>query len=105
MTRDGTNGEATYSTRKAVNYIHVYVLEFQDGSRKEPTQDCHGSGRVHLHLLGFADEPALSEIPWGSIISANFPETDDQPVRGYVEGSQLDRNGDSGCPIFNGNSG
>ena len=41
----------------------------------------------------------------GSIISANFPETDDQPVRGYVDGSHFDRNGDSVCPMFNGNSG
>ena len=31
----------------------------------------------------------------GSIISANLPETDDQPMRRYVEGSQLDRNGDN----------
>ena len=63
MIRDGTGCEATCSTRKVVNYLHFYVLEFQNGSRKEPTQDYHGSGRVHLHLLGFADDTVMSEIP------------------------------------------
>ena len=45
--------------------LHTFLsLEIQDGYRKEPTQDYHGSGRVHLHLLGFADDTAMSEIPW-----------------------------------------
>ena len=46
----------------------------------------------------------MQEIPRDSIISAN-PETNDQPMRGYVKGSQLDRNGDSGCPMLLQNSG
>eukprot|EP00438_Fugacium_kawagutii_P035323 Skav206913 [mRNA] locus=scaffold808:379673:388710:+ [translate_table: standard] len=38
-------------TKTVVNYFQR--LEFQDGKRKLPTQDYHGSGRVHVHSLDY----------------------------------------------------
>ena len=37
--------------KTVVNYFQR--LEFQDGKRKLPTQDYHGSGRVHVHSLDY----------------------------------------------------
>ena len=39
-------------------------LEIQDGSRKAPTQDYHGSGRVHLHLFDHGADPMGKCAEW-----------------------------------------
>jgi len=43
------------SLQTVVNYFQR--LEFQDGKRKLPTQDYHGSGRVHVHSLDYLGSP------------------------------------------------
>ena len=44
-----------------IHFPFFLRIEFQDGSRKEPTQDYHGSGRPHLHMLIFGDFDDLSQ--------------------------------------------
>ena len=80
--------------------VHAFVrLEFQDGHRKAPTQDYHGSGRVHVHALVFADTADLPQLKLHNLMSATMPE-DDAEMAGYVRGSQLDRRRhQSGWPV------
>ena len=77
-------------------------IEFQDGSRKEPTQSYHGSGRPHIHVLLFTDKPASLGLE--SSASASFTEHTDQDFRCYVKGSQLDRGGRTPWPEHDGKS-
>ena len=95
MTRDGTNGEAIYSRQKMVNCVHFCAWNIKMDRERNQHKTTMVQAESTYIFLGFADEIAMLEIPWDSIISANLPETDDQPMRRYVEGSQLDRNGDS----------
>ena len=47
-----------------VHPVHVFLrVEFQDGTRKAPTQDYHGSGRPHIHVLVFASTQAVHVAP------------------------------------------
>ena len=88
--------------------IHAFMrLEFQDGTRKAATQDYHGSGRPHLHVLVFCTREALQNMNLDETLSATMPEkVDDADILpGIVEGSQLDRKGRSGWPIHEGCSG
>ena len=78
--------------------LHFFLrLEYQDGTRKAPTQDYHGSGRVHVHMIIFVRPEDLPQLPIAEAISATLPE--DPDLRGYVEGSQYDRDGRSGWPV------
>ena len=79
--------------------LHAFTrLEFQDGHRKEPTQAYHGSGRVHVHALIFCDVEDLPQLELDKKLSATLPK-DDPVLRGFVEGSQLDRKRKSGWPL------
>ena len=82
--------------------VHVFLrTEFQDGTRKAPTQDYHGSGRPHVHVLVFAPKEALRNMKLEESVLATRPEPLDEndPLPGIVEGSQLDRAGRSGWPL------
>jgi ASC-1-like (ASCH) protein len=68
---------------------YLLRLEFQDGTRKQPTQDYHGSGRVHEHALGFAEKPEMFRLD--KVASATLEHED--PLCSYVHDSQKDRNG------------
>lgn len=91
-------------------------VEFQDGTRKAPTQDYHGSGRPHVHVLVFASPEAVQSMSLAESVSATMPPSlmladgargaegaegaDAMDVLpGAVEGSQYDRNGRSGWPV------
>ena len=70
----------------------VIRLEFQDGTRKSPSQDYHGSGRPHFHVLLFCDD--FGKLPMDSAIWASL-EVVDEHLAGYVRASQCDQSGDS----------
>ena len=78
-------------------------MEFQDGSRKEGTQQYHGSGRPHLHVLIWLDNK--DSIGLENVISATMPGADKPELAAYVSGSQLDDKGDSRWPVHEGPSG
>ena len=74
----------------------VLRLEFQDGSRKAPTQGYHGSGRPHLHVLIFCDKERLAALDVPSLFKATAPDPKTAPdLAGYVQGSQHDRHMDA----------
>ena len=74
---------------KKIDVVMVLRTEFQDGTRKEATQDYHGSGRPHTHALLFTDEPEKLKLHmWAS---ATLPGRDQEVLRGCVQGSQDDR--------------
>eukprot|EP00438_Fugacium_kawagutii_P034296 Skav200083 [mRNA] locus=scaffold3273:976:3521:+ [translate_table: standard] len=91
--------------------VRVFArIEFQDGTRKAPTQDYHGSGRPHVYVLVFASSEAVRAMSLTESASATMPsslpaedgmEIDEQVdvMPGAVEGSQLDRGGRSGWPV------
>ena len=70
-------------------------LEFQDGKRREVTQDYHGRAAVHLHGLVFAEEVGPAQLHT-KVVAVVPPEGD--PLRGYVLGGQAGRTG-SGVPL------
>ena len=87
-------------------------VEFQDGTRKAPTQDYHGSGRPHVHVLVFASSDAMQAMSLADSVSATMPDSlpaggvgegDEVAdiLPGVVAGSQQDRNGRSGWPVQN----
>jgi hypothetical protein len=78
--------------RTVLNYFSR--LEFQDGSRKAPTQAYHGSGRVHLHCILWLEN--METINLDKVISATVPP---DPLGAYVKGSQEDRDGNSRWPV------
>ncbi|CAK0906832.1 unnamed protein product, partial [Prorocentrum cordatum] len=82
-------------------------LEFQDGSRKEGTKRYDGSGRPHLHVLFFADDDAMANMGLEHHIFATKPDGISDDLKGYVDGSQLNKHGDaeSKWPIYHGPSG
>eukprot|EP00974_Lingulodinium_polyedra_P109252 10570184-Lingulodinium_polyedra.AAC.1 len=75
-------------------------LEFQDGTHKAPTQDYHGSGRVHIHAVYFVEDPGALRLERKA--SASLDEPGDIPS--YVRSSQLDRLGKSPWPLVQGPS-
>ena len=87
----GLRGEAAYVNR----------IEFQDGKRKDPSQDYHGSGRPHGHLL--ASFHKLRDICIADVASASVPR-DNEFLKGCVLGSQKDRDGETPHPIHTGPS-
>eukprot|EP00973_Karenia_brevis_P006276 854668-Karenia_brevis.AAC.1 len=62
-------------------------VEFQDGSRKDPTQDYHGSGRPHVHWVVCAEKP--ESLVFHQVASASLDH--EEPLRGYVEKGQCDK--------------
>ena len=84
---------------------YVCRLEYQDGSRKKATQDYHGSGLPHVHVLLFFDDGALPALKLEDKVSGSDPGGEHPHLRGYVIGSQLDQDGKSGWPIHEGPSG
>ena len=92
---DGADGK----TRKIHSFVRV---EFQDGRHKLPTQDYHGSCRVHLHVLLWLDEEDWQSINLHEHVSASLP--DDPTLRKIVEGSQFDQEQTSKLPRHEGAS-
>ena len=82
-----------------VNYFQR--LEFQDGKRKLPTQDYHGSGRVHVHSLDYLQH--VDRIGLERKMSATVPAEDEVALRGYMLGRPHGRS-DSGWPVEDGPS-
>ena len=82
-----------------VNYFQR--LEFQDGKRKLPTQDYHGSGRVHVHSLDYLDN--VDKIGLENKMSATVPGIEEVALRGYMLGRPHGRS-DSGWPVEEGPS-
>ena len=79
--------------------LHGFVrIEFQDGTRRLATQEYHGSGRPHLHLLVFGDDDLVRTLDMPHLASATMPA--DEDLAGYVRGSQLDHRQDSGRAVF-----
>ena len=87
------------SLQTVVNYFQR--LEFQDGKRKLPTQDYHGSGRVHVHSLDYLQH--VGKIGLEEKMSATVPGEDQPALRGYVLGRPHGRS-DSGWPVEDGPS-
>ena len=85
----GTN---EHGRKIKVNFVGR--LEFQDGKRKEATQDYHGRAAVHLHGLIFAEDVAGMNL--AGKVSATIP-SEGHPLRGYVLDGQAGRTG-SGWP-------
>ena len=78
--------------------MHFLRIEFQDGTRKDPTQDYHGSGRPHLHGVLWTDD--LQAMHLEEKISASLMNLDDSPeMRAYVEAGQLDQRNGTTLPI------
>jgi hypothetical protein len=82
--------------------IPVHRLEFQDGSRKDPTQSYHGSGRVHLHGLIFGNN--LERMCLHESVMASLPPESEIELRAYVLSGQLDNKGSTPWKIFEGPS-
>ena len=83
-----------------VNYFQR--LEFQDGKRKLPTQDYHGSGRVHVHSLDYIEN--VDQVGLERKLAATVPDAEEQPMlRGYMLGRPHGRS-DSGWPVEDGES-
>ncbi|CAK8987418.1 unnamed protein product, partial [Durusdinium trenchii] len=82
--------------------VQVFLrVEFQDGTRKAPTQDYHGSGRPHVHVLIFCSSAAVAAMSLPQAVSAAMPEPEDEAdiFPGVVRSSQCDRSGRSGWPV------
>ena len=84
-------------TRTVVNYFQR--LEYQDGKRKLPTQDYHGSGRVHLHSLDYLEN--VEQVGLEEKMSATVPGEDEPALRGYMLGRPHGRS-DSGWEVEEG---
>jgi hypothetical protein len=64
-------------------------VEFQDGVRKDSTQDYHGSGRPHTHEIHFVDD--MKALRLHEKVSVSVPPPGDDLMRNYVMSGQLDR--------------
>ena len=85
-------------TRRVLDLPFFSRLEFQDGTRKAATQDYHGSGRPHVHVLVFCKLP--QELPMGDAASATLSDARFPTVlRQYVLGSQRDQTRASGRDV------
>ncbi|CAJ1459932.1 unnamed protein product, partial [Effrenium voratum] len=68
--------------------LHGFVrIEFQDGTRRLATQEYHGSGRPHLHLLVFGDDDLVRTLDMPHLASATMPA--DEDLAGYVRGDAV----------------
>ena len=80
-------GSSSTENRPIGRIAYMTRIEFQDGTRKQETQDYHGSGRPHLHSCIFSEFPHVLRLD--KIASAHIP-SDDEALRAHVESSQLD---------------
>ena len=71
--------------------LAFHRLEFQDGSRKQATQSYHGSGRVHLHGIAFAENKRALRLD--REVVATLPPASDPEMRAYVYAGQWDPSG------------
>ncbi|CAK0789070.1 unnamed protein product, partial [Prorocentrum cordatum] len=73
----------------------------------EGTKRYDGSGRPRLHVLFFADDDAMANVGLGHHLFATKPDGFSDDLKGYVDGSQLNKHGDaeSKWPICHGPSG
>ena len=94
-TRHLLNGEPG-APGKPLRLRHMLRQEFQDGARKAPTQDYHGSGEVHIHGVVFAERSA--DIRLDGVASATRP-AEGTALRGIVQRSQLDWKGKTPWPV------
>ena len=74
-------------------------LEFQDGKRRQASQQYHGRGALHLHAVLFAEQ--LEPLQLHKKLHASGPP-EGHPLRGYVL-DQLSYSG-SGWPVHEGPS-
>ena len=85
-----------------VDVFPVLRIEFQDGTKAEPTQNYHGSGRPHIHSLVWGVDVKQWKLhEWAR---ATVPGEDEGVVRGYVLGAQLDKNNRTEWPVHEGQS-
>ena len=85
-------------TRRVLDLPFFSRLEFQDGTRKAATQDYHGSGRPHVHVLVFCKLP--QELPIDDAASATLSDTRfPSALSQYVLGSQRDQTRASGRDV------
>ena len=75
---------------KAHKIHFVSRVEFQDGSRKAPTQSYHGSGLPHVHVLFFFSDEAFPLLKLEQHVSVTR-DGHDEDMRGYIVGSQCGR--------------
>ena len=99
-TRHVLKGEAEDGT--PVDIAYMLRIEFQDGTRKDPTQDYHGSGRPHIHVLIWVS-PFRKCVPLPTVAATTMDLSDDD-MKGYVEGSQLDSKGETPWKVHTGPS-
>lgn len=92
---------ATHANGQKVPMHCVIRVEFQDGTRKEATQDYHGSGVPHIHVLFFFDDIVLEQINIPDNISASMAGHA-AALAGYIKSSQTDKYGSTPWPIFEG---
>lgn len=91
--------EEAPEVKTVVNYFQR--LEYQDGKRKLPTQDYHGSGRVHVHSLDYLQN--VEKVNLEAKLSATVPREEEPALRGYMLGRPHGRS-DSGWPVEDGPS-
>ena len=75
-------------------------LGFQNGARKQPTQDYHASGRPQIYVLIFCNRPEL--LPLDRVASASTSASAPRlhaNLKRYVLGSQQDRSENSGRDV------
>ena len=64
------------------------------------TQDYHGSGRPHLHVVICAEN--LAALRLDNVASASFPDRDaDEALGGYIAACQMDHEGNTPWPVRN----
>ena len=77
-------------------------LEYQDGRRKHPSQDYHGSGRAHCHQLDFISKSnramELQALALDQCVAASVDAASGW-LRNVIVASQADRKQESGWPI------
>ena len=82
-------------------------LEFQDGKRRDPSQDYHGSGRAHARQLVHVDSQRRDEdmeaLRLERCVQATL-EVEPASLHGFVAASQLDGNGKTPFPVCEGAS-
>ena len=52
-------------------------LEFQNGTRVDPTQSYHGSGRPDLHVLGFGNKNDYYKLDMARLLNASSDSDED----------------------------
>ena len=88
--------------------VHTFLrLEYQDGRKKAPTQDYHGSGRPHLHQLDFVKKEdratELEALALDQCVAASVSVCHGW-LQDVAKASQADRDKNSGWPIHEGHS-